>query len=194
MKIRILFFLWLQTLAPISISAQGVINVPDGKPVMIDGKCRAEEWQDATHLTASKDYKLSFKKTKDYVFICIATPQERTFVVDLYLSAADKKLYTLHASAKLGERMLHGEKWKEWTVDWNWWDVDDWWASTSRPVSFQQQTFLPKEAIEFQISRKRFTGKQWRVMFDIMSNSSLLSPENANNLKSDTWLEVNLGR
>lgn len=192
MKTRILFFLLLQSFIVLSVSAQGVVKVPDGQPVLIDGKCKSEEWKDATELIMPKDYKLFFKKTNDYVFICVASPQESNFMVDLYLSAADAKLYTLHASAKLGERMLEGDKWKEWTDDGNWWDVDGWWANALRPVSFQKQTFLPNKAIEYQISRKRFTGQQWRVMFDINSGDSLIFPNNANSMKGETWLKLNL--
>ncbi len=192
MKTRILLLFLLQFLIAISALAQETVKVPDGKSFLIDGKCKTEEWKDAAELTMPADYKLTFKKTNDYVFICVASSQASNFMVDLYLSAADGKLYTLHASAKLGERMLEGNKWKEWTTDWNWWDIDNWWANTLRPDSFEKRTFLPHKAIEFQISRQRFGGKQWRVMFDIISNGSLLFPSSADKLKKDMWLKLNL--
>ncbi len=194
MKRRILFLIGLVFFITSIASAQDVIKVPSGKPVLIDGKCKTEEWKDAAELSMSKDYRLFLKKTDDYVFVCVAPLTESNLMVDLYLSAADKKLYTLHASAKLGERVLEGDKWKEWTNDWDWWNVDGWWANTLKPDSFEKRSFLPSQAIEFQISRKRFGGKSWRVMFDIISSGSLIFPSNANNLMSDAWLELNLNR
>jgi hypothetical protein len=193
-KRRILFLIWF-VFINISIAfAQDVIKVPSGKPVLIDGKCSLEEWKDAAQLSMPKDYRLFLKRTDDYVFVCITPPKESNLMADLYLLAADKKPYTLHASAKLGERILEGSKWKEWSNDWDWWNVDGWWANTLKPDSFEKRSFLPGKAIEFQISRKRFTGKSWRVMVDVISNGSLIFPNNANNLKSDTWLELNLNR
>ena len=194
MKRRILFLIWLVFFNTSITSAQDAIKVPSGKPVLIDGKCKKEEWKGAARLPMSKDYRLFLKKTDDYVFVCVAPPTGSNLMADLYLSAADKKLYTLHASAKLGERALESDKWKEWTNDWDWWNVDGWWANTLKPDSFEKRSFLPSQAIEFQISRRRFAGKRWRVMVDIISNGPLIFPSNANNLKSDTWLELNLNR
>jgi hypothetical protein len=194
MKRQILFLIWLVFFNTSITSAQDAIKVPSGKSVLIDGKCREEEWKDAAQLSMSKDYRLFLKKTDDYVFVCVAPPAKSNLMADLYLSAADKKLYTLHASAKLGERALEGDKWKEWTNDWDWWNVDGWWANTLKPDSFEKRSFLQSEAIEFQISRRRFAGKSWRVMVDIISGGPLIFPSNANNLKSNTWLELNLNR
>ncbi len=194
MKTRFLFCLSLLLLSAFSASGQHVVNVPNGRPVLVDGKCEAEEWNDAAELSTSKDYKLLFKKTTDYVFICVAPVKEGNFIVDLYLSAAGGKLHTLHVSAKLGERVLEGAQWKEWTVDWNWWEVRDWWANTLRLVSFENRSILPSKAIEFQIGRKRFGGKHWRVMFDFISGGSIIFPTDASNLKSQTWLDLDLSR
>lgn len=193
MKILISFFLLL-LLSIASIShAQTMVKVPHSRSILIDGKCKAEEWGDAAEVTAPKDYRLYFKKTDDYVFICVKPPQERSFSVDLYLSPADGKMFTLHVSAKLGERVLEGDKWKEWTVDWNWWEVDDWWANVLRASDFEKRVFLPHQAIEFQIRRKRFGGERWRVMLDV-SGGSLIFPANASNIRRDTWLELDLSK
>ncbi|MGH9754920.1 MAG: hypothetical protein ACREA2_19250 [Blastocatellia bacterium] len=192
MSMRISFFLLFLFSIASSAHAQNAIKVSQGKPMLVDGKCRAEEWKDATEQTISNNYKLYFKRTEDYVFVCVKPPHETTFSVDLYLSPVKSELYTLHVSAKLGERALEGDKWKEWTVDWNWWDVNDWWANTLRPVDFEKRTFLPHQAIEFQIGRKRFGGNRWRIMFRILGGS-LVYPINADNLNRETWLELDLG-
>ncbi len=98
------------------------------------------------------------------------------------------------ASAKLGERVLEGGKWKDWTADWPWWEIDGWWANVSRPTDFSKTQFLPREGLEFQIDRRRFTGNRWRMMFDIGGEPPVIFPANADNLKTDTWLQLDLGR
>lgn len=184
----------LMLLSTLSFSVAAQTKVLGGGSVMVDGKCTTEEWKGASDLSIPNGFKLFFKKMDDYVFVCIQPPSETRFIVDLYLSAADKKLYTLHASAKLGERVLKGDTWKEWTADWNWWEIDGWWANVSRPADFEKRIFLPRQAIEFQIDRRRFGGNRWRMMFDIGGEPPIIFPAGANNLKTDTWLELELGR
>lgn len=52
-------------------SANESVRVPNGKQIMPDGKCDSEEWKDAIEKTAGDKYKLLFKKSDDYVFICV---------------------------------------------------------------------------------------------------------------------------
>jgi uncharacterized protein (TIGR02246 family) len=191
-NVRISFVLPLLFFIASGAPAQNTIKIPQGKPALVDGKCGAEEWKDAAELIISDNYKLYFKRTDDYVFVCVKPARETRFIVDLYLSPVKGELYTLHASAKLGERAMEGGKWKEWTDDWNWWDVNGWWANTLRPLDFEKKTFLPSRAIEFQIGRERFGGNRWRMMFQI-SDGSLVYPMNADNLNRETWLELDLG-
>jgi hypothetical protein len=185
----------LLTVGTAAVRAQAApkpIKVPAGKAVLLDGKCGVDEWRGAAEFPLAKGYKVAVKRTSDSVFLCVKPPAEARLSVDLYLAPADERLYTLHVSAKLGERMLEGAQWKEWTTDWPWWEVSGWWANALRPMDFEKRVFLPQQAIEFQLERARFGGKRWRIMFDI-AGRSLVFPENANTLKSETWLELNLG-
>lgn len=191
-KFLLLFLFLFLSCVELQVFAQNTIKVPNGKHILIDGKCDAEEWNDAVKLNASDNYHLSFKKNADYVYICIDSAKETNLMIDLYLAATNKKLYTLHASAKLGERVLEGDRWKEFTTDWNWWEIKGWTANTLRVKSFEKPTFLPGKAIEFQISHKHFGRKNWRVMFDFIADDSGTFPKNADNLKSETWLNLNL--
>jgi hypothetical protein len=192
MRLNLFFVILL--LSIFTTNALGVnesLRAPNGKHIMPDGKCGEEEWEDASEKAVGDKFKLLFKKTREYVYICVKPSKEVRFAVDLYVAPEDKKLYTLHVSAKLGERVLEGEKWKEWTVDWPWWEISDWWANTLRPADFQKREFLPHRAIEFQIGRNRFIGKEWRVMLDLSSGSTLF-PEKADNLKTETWVKLDL--
>lgn len=193
MKIVFIFLILLAAFVA-GATARNSIKVPNGKAVLVDGKCQPEEWKDAAETPIPQNYELFFKKSGEFVYICVSAPQETFLTADLYLSpATDGRLYTLHASAKLGERVLQEGKWKDWATDFNWWNADNWWANTVKPDSFEKRSFLPSRAIEFQISRRRFSGKSWRVMFDIISGK-LIFPSDANNLKRETWLELKLNR
>ena len=56
-NLRISFILPLLFFIASSASAQNAIKVPQGKPSLVDGKCRAEEWKDAAELIISDNYK-----------------------------------------------------------------------------------------------------------------------------------------
>lgn len=189
--IRLLLVVFLFSSFAVSAFAAESVRVPDGKHVMPDGKCETYEWRDAFEKTVNDKYKLLFKKSADYVYICIKPTKEATFWVDLYVAPADKKLYTLHASAKLGERVLEGDKWKEFTTDWAWWNINGWWANSLRMTNGRE--YLPHQAIEFQIGRARFAGREWYVMLEIEGRANVF-PANADNLKTETWMKFDLNK
>jgi hypothetical protein len=86
--------------------------------------------------------------------------------VDVYLQALDGELYDLHSFAKIGERKLQIRS-SSWPDQWTWWNNDRWVANWSHLDSFEQRKFLPQKVRGYQISRDRFTGKTWRVMFEL---------------------------
>jgi hypothetical protein len=100
----------------------------------------------------------------------------------------------LHASAKLGERVLQGATWSPWT----WWNNVEWVANVSRVESFQARTFLPEEVRTFQIRHSRFGGQWWRVFFVLTSlrvegQETIAFPSQANDLDTDHWLTLRFG-
>jgi hypothetical protein len=165
--------------------AQDKIQVPRGKAILIDGKFSAGEWQDAAEKTVSDSVKLYVKTSEHYVFICVRLMAENSFFVDLYLSTSNKEIHNLHASAKLGERLLKENDYPEW----QWWNNRDWSANVSRVLSFDERKFLPDEVKEFQISRERFKGNQWLTMFEIYTGGTAKAfPTNTTNKKTENWL------
>lgn len=170
-------------------TAQPVIKVPRGEHVMIDGRCEPNEWRDATMVRATDNYEIFLKKTSAYVFVCASSQRAMNLMLDFYVAVPDKPPRTLHASAKLGERTLTGERWQEFTNDWNWWQIDGWTASILRVNSFQGPTFMPTKGIEFQIDRRVFRGREWRVMFYFLSDNTIF-PVRADNLKTDGWIKL----
>ncbi len=183
-KCRIIFILLALGLCSNSY-AQDRMQVPRGKAILIDGKFSASEWQDAAEKTVSDSVKLYVKTSEQYVYICVRLMKEDFFAVDMYLSTSNKEIQNLHASAKLGERLLKGNDFPEWL----WWNNRDWSANVSRVLTFEEKKFLPDEVKEFQISRERFKGNQWLMMFEIhTSDSTKAFPTNTTNKKTENWL------
>ena len=169
------------------------IMIPSGKPVMIDGRFRAEEWHDAARQAVSGAADIYFKQADEFVFICIHFLQGRFGLVDLYVAEGGAPPVNLHASAKLGERVLQGATWSPWM----WWNNVEWVANVSRVESLQAGTFLPEEVRTFQIRRSRFGGQRWRVFFVLTSlmaegQETIAFPSQTNDLDTDHWLSLRL--
>jgi len=185
--------LMLASLLLISVSSQASekLSVQAGRPILLDGKCPAEEWGAARTVELSKHYVLKVQKTGDFLEICIIPPRPSLFMAELYIAPIGSKVYALHSSAKLGERALNGKTWQAWSEDGPWWNATGWWASTMRATGREDAPFLPSEAIEYQLDRTRFSGKQLLMMLDI-SMGSVLYPDYADNRDPTTWVELDL--
>jgi hypothetical protein len=169
------------------------IKVPAGKPVMIDGHFSAKEWDDAAEKAMSHSIRLYFKQAGEFVFICVRLPEGRSGFTDLYLATPDGPAVNVHASAKLGERVLRENNWPEW----RWWNNADWVANVSRVNSFEKRTFLPEDVREFQIRRSRFPAKEWLAMFEVSVAAgggfkTVTFPEGASNKDKATWVRLEL--
>ncbi|HWR17566.1 MAG TPA: hypothetical protein VN577_22245 [Terriglobales bacterium] len=175
-----------------SLFAQ-TIPVPEGKPIMLDGKISRSEWSDAKELRLGTAVRLLCKQNNHDVLMAIEFVNSPTGTVDLYLSASGS-LYDLHASAKLGERKLVNGVWPE---EWNWWNNEQWVANVSRPDDWGKRTFKDEKVREFQISRSRFPGKSWKVFFEWMTPAesgwkTTPFPPEANNRSDKNWLVLQL--
>ncbi len=168
------------------------VTVPQGKVVMIDGKLDEGEWSDAAKLDLDHFARVYVKSAGDYVYLAVQMLQSETGAVDLYLADGNSRLYDLHASAKLGERILQEGKWPE---PWTWWNNTGWVANVSRVDSWQERTFLPEPVREYHIARHRFPGKQWKIMLEIMTPATpnwqtRHFPENAATTNSAGWITL----
>jgi hypothetical protein len=142
--------------------AQPETRVPYGKPVMLNGQIDAS-WNDAASIELSGSATLYAKQSEEYVWLALKLKNDDG-AVDLYISPPDGLMYDLHASAKLGERQYRGGRW----TDWNWWNNQGWVANISRVDSFEARTFLPTNVREFQISKVRFPGTQWKMFVEFL--------------------------
>jgi hypothetical protein len=142
-------------------TAEEVVHVPTGKPVMVDGKIGPEEWNDAAAEEVPSGGRLYLKTSGEFAYIAVQFPAGRSGFTDLYIASPDGTIHDLHAFPKLGERRLEGGKWPEWS---DWWNNRGWVANVSEVESFEKRTFVPATVREYQIERSRFAGSDWRLM------------------------------
>ena len=181
-------------LAAWAVPGRHFIAVPRGRAVMVDGKISSSEWTDAKRIDLPHGAQLYFKQTEGYVYLCTQLAAGDSGFVDLYLSPSDGRIYDLHASAKLGQQVLSEGQSAEWKT---WWNNQGWVANVSRVDSFDEKRFLPESVREFQIEPTYFPGPEWRVMIEIsVANgeeySTIRFPTNADKLKTDQWLLLDL--
>lgn len=167
------------------------ITVPQGAPVMIDGRISPGEWRDAESL-ALGGARIWVKQASEFVWIAVQFPPGAHGFSDLMISPVPGQMIDLHASAKLGERTLGKQGWS----DWNWWNNDGWTANVSRVDSFDKKTFFPETVREYQIRRSRFPGKAWKVMVQLSieekdgSYRQIALPENAAEADPSRWIQL----
>ncbi len=161
---------------------------------MIDGKLTPGEWDDAAQFLLGNLARVYVQQSHDYVWLAVECLTCDMFALDFYVQPADGSLYDLHSSAKIGERKFQGNSWPE---PWTWWNNEGWTANWSRVDSFEQRTFMPQRFREYQISRQRFAGETWRVMFELQLPAepnwqTFAFPEGARNNSSQHWMSFQL--
>ena len=170
--------------------AQSNVKIPRGKPIMIDSVISENEWSDAKLVTVSDEVKLHFKQSGEFVFIAIDAPKQPYLTTDTYL-ATGGEIYNLHVSAMLGERILQNG---EFTA-WDWWNNKGWTANASRILNtVEPKRFLPGQAIEFQISRRRFESEKWLMKFDVGIPNKTIFPKDTSATYTKNWLMLELGK
>jgi len=147
-------------------AGHSLLTVPKGRLVMLDGRVEPDEWKDAREVRVSPSVLVYLKQDSEYLYVAVKPAKPRVFGVNLYFDNGDRRgQLNLHASAKLGERYGRSANWPEW----KWWNNRGWAANVGRVDSFEQRSFLPDEAKEFQISLGRIRGTLLAIRLDIES-------------------------
>ena len=172
------------------------IRVPQtSSAVMIDGVFSDGEWERAVSVDVPDTARLYFQRSGDFVYIAVQYTNSPSGIVDLYLSPRDGEVFDLHASAKLGERQLKGNRFP----DWRWWNNHDWTANISHVDSFEKPTFLPAPIREYQIRYSRFGSNAWRVRFELTAmggnnetQAPVIFPHSTTDTSTAGWLQLKL--
>jgi hypothetical protein len=168
-----------------------MVIVPHGQHVvMVDGNLVPGEWDDGASFPMADKARCYVKQSGGCVWLAVEYLAGDNFTLDVYLKPDDGALYDLHSSAKIGERRLAGGAWSD---EWTWWNNDRWVANWSRVESFERRTFLPQKVREYQLSQTRFSGKSWRVMFELHAPKqaewrTFAFPVGAKNTSTEHWL------
>lgn len=184
----------------VSLAQEG-IKVPKGKPIMIDGIFSSNEWTDAKSITINFQTKLHFKQSDEYVFIGVEPPLAdfKSGWIDLYLSDNSDTIrnLNLHASRKLGERILQKEEWKDWE---QWWGNEGKWrANYTRPkdvgTGTEQKTVpLSDNGWEFQIRKSAFEEGDWKLLvyasMILEKFETIEYPKGARTTDNSAWLTM----
>lgn len=188
MKLTNIFLLIFAVFSTVNAQITSV-KVPRGKPILIDSEITENEWADAETLVV-ETAKLHFKQSGEFVFIAIDAPNQESLTCDAYLSTGGE-IYNLHVSAMLGERILKNGEF----TSWDWWNNQGWTANASRILNtVEPKRFLPSQAIEFQISRRRFESAKWLMKFRFGYPNRVVFPKETDAKTTKNWLEVDLGK
>jgi hypothetical protein len=179
-----------------AVGSELQIQVPQtSSAVMIDGVLSAGEWDQAVSIEVPATAKLYFQRSADFVYVAVRYTNSPSGIVDLYVSPREGEVFDLHASAKLGERQLLGEKFSHWS----WWNNRDWTANTSHADSFQKRSFLPAPIREYQIRYSRFGSSVWHVRFELTAmradnetQAKVIFPRGVPENSTAGWLRLKL--
>ncbi len=168
-------------------------DVPHGRAPLVDNHTSVEEWAGASRVELPGGAQLLLLQNDEYIFLCVKAPKPSVFGVDLYISDAAGRVMDLQASSYLGERTSDSGKWPEWT----WWNNDGW-TATIVPYLLKKDghpEFLTTTAKEFQLSKRRFSGMNYRIRltYQFGANSPAYSfPVGSNELDPAIWYPLNL--
>src|SRR5712692_3868068 len=68
---------------------KGIVHVPTGKPVMVDGKIGPGEWSDAEEVKIPSGARLYIKVSGEFVYVAVQFPARRSGFTDIYIASED---------------------------------------------------------------------------------------------------------
>lgn len=144
------------------------ISAGKAGPVLMDGACADASWKAAQAHALGHGAAARFLADRDFLYVCVDAPADSYANVDLYLRHGGR-LYNLHASAQLGERVRAEAGWP----DFQWWNHQGWAANwlpfrgMRRDGETARAQFGFPAGREFQIARARFPGDRLELMVHV---------------------------
>ncbi len=167
---------------------------------LLDGHCDDKEWLSATKFELPANTAVYLMHNKHSFFVCAKGKANDYTVVDVYIEHPETgQLYNLHASAQLGERVMTGKTWDEFS----WWNNKDWsgfwvpYAGEEETKSGKRTKFLEGSHREVQILKKKFAGNTLNMMIRLSGLSHngqygavFFYPEKAIDTDKLTWSKM----
>jgi len=172
---------------------------PTKTVALLDGQCGNDEWQAATKIELPAHASIYLMHDKDYFYICAKGKAEDITVLDIYIdNAATGNPHKFHLSAQMGESALTEDGWKNTSSKWVLKDYAGFWVPYSGledPENRKNPKFARGTHRQVQVSRKKFPGNTWRMMFGVSAIkqegkwAEFFYPEKAVSDDKSTWGE-----
>lgn len=158
---RCFAFVVLSIMAQTAAVAES-LQVPEGRPVMVNGFFADTEWQDADHLEIEERVRLYAKRNGGDLLLAIEFLQDAHTGLDLYIADSEGELHLFHISAALGTGRFRDGEWK----------MDKWgknrrWAANQIGLIVEEGERAPTvpEGFEYQLERSIFADGDLRLAF-----------------------------
>ncbi|WP_394748918.1 hypothetical protein [Spongiimicrobium salis] len=170
---------------------------PSKKTVLLDGRCGNDEWEAATKIDLPAGASIYLMYDEDYFYFCACGKAEDYTILDLYIAHGEtNQLHKFHLSAQMGEHILTDGEWKPASGKWELKGYAGFWVPYSGladPEKRIDPQFAKGTHRQMQISRKKFAGQTWKMMFGLGGiqqegdGGRLLYPEKAVEDNTTTW-------
>lgn len=185
------------------ISKSIVINLTD-KTALLDGHCGNDEWEVATKIELPAGASIYLMYDKDYFYFCACGKAEDYTILDLYIEHPQtKRLHKFHLSAQMGEAILTDDGWKSASDKWDLKDYAGFWVPYSGLEDVENRSgpkFAKGTHRQMQISRKKFEGDTWNMMFGVGgilyegNGKQFFYPEKAVDEDKSTWMKFTFSK
>lgn len=171
---------------------------------LLDGYCGDDEWEVATKIQLPAQVTIYLMHDENYFYICAKGKEEDLNVLDLFIQSAKTGLpHSYHLSAQMSESILKDNGWEATSEKWVLKDFAGFWVPYSGlddPENRKNPTFARGTHRQVQISRKKFAGNTWKMMFGVSAIkhkdewTELYYPSKAEKEDRATWGEFSFSK
>jgi len=184
--------------------ASGAVKVPatTTSEIVTDGRIAGAEWSDAKRITMGEGVTVLIKADAENVAIAVKNSPRGPQFTDLFLTAADGRVWNLHAGMNVGERKLDGMSWTDADPAYVWHNNATWTANVvelkanadaTAPLAKQVK---PYDGQEFLIARSQFPGSTWRLRVEVRDlaheKPDLIYPAASDRYDPSGWTSITL--
>lgn len=170
-------------LDPAPLETRGERRVPEGVPVLPNGRFAAGEWADAAEVAAAGSTVVLVKHDARFLYVGVRFGASGHTGLDLYLAPEGAPARRLHVSAALGDATLSGSGWGEL----RWGENTDWTANSVGLITVDgRQQNVPSEGFEVVIARSAMPEGSFSLMVHL-KRPDLVLPATAAPERPATW-------
>ncbi len=154
----------LRNWTPVNKADSSFVHKGNASKILIDGNMNKGEWDGANRTFIKEGVDLYTLQDEHFLYLSVKydTSLFKNYYCDLYFELGADSLINIHASQQLGERVLTGRDWTDAEPAFKWGYTSDW---TANYIKFDRgnKVFVPYEALEFQISKKKLPKDKIKI-------------------------------